>query len=634
MCGIFGWALTDKWKGNYNTLAHLTDLMTHRGPDGSGYLTTDTASGRHQIGLGHRRLSIIDIMGGTQPMYSADGSIAVIFNGEIYNYIELRAQLIAHGHIFRTSSDTEVLIEAYRAWGADCVRRFRGMFGFALWDASSQRLLIARDQFGKKPVFLVERPDGLLFASEIEPLISFPGMDRSIDAGALEHYLLNRYVPGPATFFRSVHKLQPGCYLLWCDGRSEINRYFTPPFATTEPDVADFDEAVRMFQETFDDAVRLRMRSDAPFGAYLSGGIDSSAIVATMVRHSAKRVRTFAVGFSEPAYSELDFAREVARRFDADHHELIVTPHEFLEHWPTAVLRRGAPVSEASDIPILLLSQMASSTVKMVLTGEGADELMGGYPKHRAEPWVESYQRLVPQLLHDGLIAPVIRALPYGMRRLKILAAAAGERELSRRMRIWFGGVSVSERDAMIRRPGLLSPPDVYPFSAKIGSVVRRTLFFDQTSWLPDNLLERDDRMMMAGSIEGRMPFMDVILASVVARFPDKFLTGRRGGKVILRAAMAKVLPPEILNRKKIGFRVPFNEWFRGPYRQHIRDMLTSETSHVARICDGKLVRRLVGEHLAGHQNHEKILWSLTNLEIFLRTFKPSGLEILEADAA
>jgi asparagine synthase (glutamine-hydrolysing) len=220
------------------------------------------------------------------------------------------------------------------------------------------------------------------------------------------------------------------------------------------------------------------------------------------------------------------------------------------------------------------------------------------------------------------------------MRRLKILAAAAGERELSRRMRIWFGGVSVSERDAMIRRPGLLSPPDVYPFSAKIGSVVRRTLFFDQTSWLPDNLLERDDRMMMAGSIEGRMPFMDVILASVVARFPDKFLTGRRGGKVILRAAMAKVLPPEILNRKKIGFRVPFNEWFRGPYRQHIRDMLTSEASHVARICNGKLVRRLVGEHLAGHQNHEKILWSLTNLEIFLRTFKPSGLEILEADAA
>jgi asparagine synthase (glutamine-hydrolysing) len=630
MCGIFGWALTDKWKANYNTLAHLTDLMTHRGPDGSGYWMTETVSGRHQIGLGHRRLSIIDIEGGTQPMHSADGSIALIFNGEIYNYIELRAQLITLGHMFRTVSDTEVLIEAYRAWGVDCINRFRGMFAFALWDSNSQQLLIARDPFGKKPVFLIERPGIVLFASEIEPLINFPGIERAIDPEALAHYLLNRYVPGPATFFRSVRKLQPGCYLLWCDGRGETNRYFTPPIATIEPDVFDFDEAIRMFQETFDDAVRLRMRSDAPFGAYLSGGIDSSAVVSSMVRHSTNRVRTFAVGFGESAYSELTFARGVAQRFDTDHHELIVTPHEFLEHWPTAVLHRGAPVSEASDIPILLLSQMASSTVKMVLTGEGADELMGGYPKHRAELWVESYQRLMPQWLHDGVLAPFIRALPYSMRRLKILAAAASEREFSRRMRIWFGGVSVLERDAILRWPGPLSPPDAYPYSAKIGSTSRRTLFFDQTSWLPDNLLERGDRMMMAGSIEGRMPFMDVVLASVIARFPDKFLIGRRGGKAILRAAVANVLPPEVLNRKKIGFRVPFNEWFRGPYRQYIRDMLTSEASHVARICDGKLVRRLVDRHLAGRQNHERILWSLVNLEIFLRTFKLSGLEALQ----
>lgn len=634
MCGIFGWVLTSRRRQNDKTLVGLTSLMTHRGPDSSGSWLTDTTDGRHQIGLGHRRLSIIDIGGGQQPMFSADGAIAVTYNGEIYNYIELRDELIRLGHVFRTSCDTEVLIEAYRAWGRDCVARLRGMFAFALWDANANRLLLARDPFGKKPLFIAQLTGSWLFGSEIEPLLRFPGMDREIDPDALPHYLLNRYVPGPATFFRSVRKLQPGCYMVWHDGHIEITRYFTPPFATIVPDVKDFEEAVRMFKETFDEAVRIRMRSDAPFGAYLSGGLDSSAVVSTMVRHSTERVRTFSVGFRETAYSELDQARSIARQFETDHHELVIEPHDFIENWPTAVLHRGAPVTEASDIPILLLSRMASRTVKMVLTGEGSDELLGGYPKYRAEPWVEVYHRLVPRLLHENLVAPAVHALPYGMRRVKTFATAASERDLSNRMRVWFGGVSVNERDAILGSSASSVPPDLYPFSARIGSNVRRTLFFDQTSWLPDNLLERGDRMMMAGSIEGRMPFMDVELASVVARFPDKFLIGRKGGKAVLRAAMDKVLAPTVLGRRKIGFRVPFNEWFRNQYRDHVRDMLTSDHSQVARICNDKLVHRLVHEHLAGRQNHERILWSLVNLEMFLRAFKPSGLGALRPMAA
>ena len=248
-----------------------------------------------------------------------------------------------------------------------------------------------------------------------------------MDQEALQDYLLNRYVPGPSTLFRAVKKLPPGCYGVWQAGRLAITRYYIPPFATTVPDVKNFSDAIQMFSETFEDAVRIRMRSDAPFGAYLSGGVNLSAVVATMVRQSSERVRTFSVGFPEASYSELDFARAIARRFETDHHEVVVDPDLFLEQWPTAVLRRGAPVSEPADIPILILSKMASRTVKMVLTGEGSDELLGGYPKHRAEPWIKLYQQIMPQVLHDHVVGPAIQALPYAMRRAKIFAMAAGQ---------------------------------------------------------------------------------------------------------------------------------------------------------------------------------------------------------------
>ena len=412
MCGIFGWALSAANRQTGETLARITNLMAHRGPDGAGYSLSDTADGRFQIGLGHRRLSIIDIGGGHQPMSSADGRFTVTFNGEIYNYIELREELLALGHRFHTTSDTEVLIEAYRAWNVDAIRRFRGMFAFALWDAQTQELVLARDAFGKKPLFLAARPGVLLFASEIEPLVQFPGFDRTFNIEALGHYLLNRYVPGPATFFRAVEKLQPGHYAIWKAGSFSITRYFTPPFASTVPDVASFEDAVRLFETTFDEAVQIRMRSDAPFGAYLSGGIDSSAIVATMVKHSSVPVRTFSVGFREAEYSELDHARIVADQFGTDHQEMVVEPGAFMDDWQTAVLRRGAPVSEASDIPIFMLSKLASRSVKMVLTGEGSDELMGGYPKHRAEPWVSLYQRLMPGVLHEQLVSPLYGRCP------------------------------------------------------------------------------------------------------------------------------------------------------------------------------------------------------------------------------
>jgi asparagine synthase (glutamine-hydrolysing) len=622
MCGIFGWILEAAKRQDRETLVSLTDVMSHRGPDGSGYWLHETSDGRFQIGFGHRRLSIIDIGGGAQPMSAGDGRFTLTFNGEIYNYVELRQELIRLGHSFQTNSDTEVIIEAYRAWKLEAIRRFRGMFSFALWDEAEQRLVLARDAFGKKPLFLAELPGVLLFGSEIEPIVRFPGFNRAFDYDALGHYLLNRYVPGPPTFFRAVKKLPPGHYAVWHGGALKMARYFTPPIATTVPEIKSFNEAVSLFEETFDEAVRIRMRSDAPFGAYLSGGIDSSAVVATMVKHSTEPVRTFSVGFRQTEYSELDHARVIAGRFRTIHNELFVEPGPFMDHWTAAVLHRGAPVSEASDIPIFMLSEMASRSVKMVLTGEGADELMGGYPKHQAERWIGLYQWLMPHLLHERLIYPLVRALPYGMRRVKILALAAGERDLVNRMRVWFGGLSVGESEEMLGRLLSATPPDLFPYSSRMESSLRRTLLFDQTSWLPDNLLERGDRMMMAGSIEGRMPFMDTELANVVARFPDEFLTGGKGGKTVLRAAMDKILPSEIIRRKKVGFRVPVGEWFKGPYREFLQDMLMSETSRLAKMVNGPKLRQLVTEHLSSRQNHERILWSLTNLEVFLRTFR------------
>jgi asparagine synthase (glutamine-hydrolysing) len=634
MCGIFAWILRGLRRQNREVLVRVTNLMSHRGPDGAGYWLGDSADGLYQIGLGHRRLSIIDLEGGAQPMWSADRTIAVTFNGEIYNYIELREELIGLGHLFRTSSDTEVLIEAYRAWGLSAIARFRGMFAFSLWDGNQQRMVIARDPFGKKPLFLAEVAGAWVISSEIEPIIAFPGIDRSLDYEALQDYFLDRYVPGPSTLFQTIKKLSPGCYAVWHAGHLSVTRYFVPPFATTIPDVKNFRDAVQMLSETFEDAVRIRMRSDAPFGAYLSGGVDSSAIVATMVRSSSAKVRTYSVGFPEARYSELDFARAVAERFETDHHEVVVEPGLFMEHWPIAVLRRGAPISEPADLPIFILSKMASQSVKMVLSGEGSDELMGGYPKHRAEPWVTLYHRLIPQAVHDHLIGPAIQALPYAMRRVKIFATAAGERELTNRMRVWFGGISIEQRDALLGHSAPVEPRDSYPFSCQMGSSFRRTLFFDQTSWLPDNLLERGDRMMMGGSIEGRMPFMDIELAALVARFPDSFLIGKTGGKAVLRAAMDKILPTEILSRKKVGFRVPINEWFRAPYREFVCDALLSDASQIRRICNRSVVSRLVKTHIEGRSNNEKILWSLVNLELFLRTFKPSGVDAIGVRAA
>ncbi|HEX5461256.1 MAG TPA: asparagine synthase (glutamine-hydrolyzing) [Steroidobacteraceae bacterium] len=620
MCGIAGYLSDGHHAELDSSLRDMAAALAHRGPDDEGFFQAVTRDGSRRVGLGHRRLSIIDLSTGHQPMANDDGSVQIVFNGEIYNFPALRDELAARGYIFHTRSDTETIVRAYEEWGPECVTRFRGMFAFAIWDANRERLLLARDRYGKKPLFLYEADGLLLFASEIKAILAVPGVPRRVDRGALWDYFAYRYVPAPATLLAGIRKLMPGSYLVAERGKVTETPYFVPDDgkpATGKPAEGD---PVSAFLEQLDEAVRIRMISDVPFGAFLSGGIDSSAVVAMMSRHSQQAVKTFSVGFAESNYSELAYARAIASQFQTDHHELTVSQEHLMEHLPALVRYRDAPVAEPSDIPIYLLAREARRTVKMVLTGEGADEFLGGYPKHVFERYVDTYQRL-PAPVRHGLIEPLCQSLPYGFRRAKTAVANLGLADRRERLPRWFGALSGPERCRLTRLEAPVSNGQTSSLfdSGNGNSALRGILYFDQTSWLPDNLLERGDRMTMAASLEARMPFMDHELAAFVSGLPDEWRVRGRTTKRILREAMRRVLPATILERPKIGFRVPVNEWFRGSMRGYLTDHLLGPQSRTRDYYRPQTLRSYVEEHAAGRQNHEKLLWCLLTLEIWHR---------------
>ena len=621
MCGIAGFVIPSP---NLDTLAQLAlmgQAIAHRGPDDTGILDVVSSDERYRVGLVHRRLSIIDLATGHQPLGNADGSVQVIFNGEIYNFQSLREELIALGHIFKTASDTETIVHAYVQWGEECVRHFRGMFAFAIWDARHDRLFIARDPFGKKPLFLCEHAGGLLFASEIKALLAVPGVAAEADEAAIWDYFAYRYVPGPATLFQGIRKLAPGSTLTWENGVLREQVYFTP--ADSRPRVAAPLPAdpVATFLDKLDESVRIRMISDVPFGAFLSGGIDSSAVVALMSRHTELPVKTFSVGFKEGGFSELAYAADIARQFSTEHHELEVSVDQVIALLPDLVRFRDAPVAEPSDIPIYLLAKESRKTVKMVLTGEGSDEILGGYPKHVYERYAGNYQML-PGLLRRSLIEPAIGALPYRFRRAKTAIVNLGLEAFDERMPRWFGMMSDQERARLVAMPAPARQRDPSLGCGSAGnSALRRILCFDQLSWLPDNLLERGDRMTMAASLEARMPFMDHELAAYVSSLPDEYRVRGRTTKWILREAMKQLLPQAILERPKVGFRVPVNEWFRGPMKDYLYEHLTGTDSRTRHYYHAAALQQVLAEHVAGRQNHEKLLWSLLTLEIWHRQY-------------
>ena len=621
MCGIAGYFSTSAREDLSRPLHRMTDAIAHRGPDDVGYFESVTSDGRGRVGLGHRRLSIIDLSTGHQPLGNADGSVQIVFNGEIYNFETLRVELTGRGHVFRTRSDTEVIVHAYEEWGTDCVLRLRGMFAFAIWDARRGRLFLARDRFGKKPLFVHSRNGILLFASEIKALLQFPGLAPRVNHAALWDYFRYRYVPAPATLFADVRKLMPGSWML-CDanGTSE-STFYLPPDGACLQEAPDCPDPVGRFLEILEESVRIRMISDVPFGAFLSGGIDSSAVVGLMARHSRLPVKTFSVGFSAAAYSELQHARTIAELFRTEHHELVVSQVHLLEHLPALTRFRDAPVAEPSDIPIYLLAREAHRTVKMVLTGEGSDELLGGYPKHVYDRYAAPYQRL-PSWLRHGVIEPSIQALPYRFRRAKTAIVNLGIESRAKRMPRWFGALTDDGCAELLTIPPPPEGAQAEPLRIEPGdSPLRAILYFDQTSWLPDNLLERGDRMTMGASIEARMPFLDHELAAFVSALPDAWRVRGFTTKRVLRLAMRRLLPPRILQRPKIGFRVPVNEWFRTSMRDYLLAHLTGTNSRTRDYYRQEQLRQVLEEHINGRQNHEKLLWSLLNLEIWHREF-------------
>jgi len=620
MCGIAGYlARTDRTPRS-DVLGAMTDAIEHRGPDDSGFFRASTSDNSWNVALGHRRLSIIDLSGGHQPMGTGVGAITVVFNGEIYNFRALRDHLSSFGHAFSTESDTEVLLKAYQQYGPECVNHLHGMFSFALWDRSRERLMLARDRFGKKPLFLYHGEGLLAFASEIKALLRLETLKAEIDLSVIGSYLLYRYVPGPATLYRGIVKLPPGSIGLWEEGVWEVRGYYRPP-DHRKGDPCDLkEEPIEAFERCLDKSVRLRMVSDVPFGAFLSGGLDSSTVVALMSRHSELPVRTFSVGFRESEYSELDHARAVATRYSTIHHELVVSESELIEHLPALVRFRDGPVCEPSDIPIYLLSREAAKSVKMVLTGEGSDEFLGGYPKHRVEMWGSRIAR-IPRSLRRMAAWTAERGLPYGYRRVKIAASAlACQSNRSRYVR-WFGALAPELLEQLAVVPEQMRDPwqgDQFDVDAGV-SPLRAMMYFDQRSWLPDNLLERGDRMTMAASIEARMPFMDHVLAELVHRLPDEYLIRNGVTKWVLRQAAQKLIPKQILERPKVGFRVPVNEWFRNRLKGPLEDMLCGPDSRTREYYRAGQVKRILREHTHGVRNHEKLLWTLWNLEIWHR---------------
>jgi asparagine synthase (glutamine-hydrolysing) len=604
MCGIAGFLRSGAplAKG-LDLLQSLQATLQHRGPDGSGIWLEET--GGVQVGLAHRRLAIIDVEGGAQPMADVTQTLHIVFNGEIYNFAELRHELSAAGHVFRTQSDTEVLLNGYREWGVQILQRLNGMFAFALWDAARQQLFLARDRFGEKPLFIRREANGVCFASEIKALLTFPGYEKVPDEASFESYFTHRYVPAPATLFDGIEKLLPGECVVWRAGSVNKSTYYMRPDCVPRRP-ARAGNPIEQFRTHFAKAVESRMVSDVPFGAFLSGGLDSSAIVAAMSACSSLPVRTFSVGFAEQQYSELPFARDIADRFGTHHTEFVVTADDIRELLPRLTKFRDAPVAEPSDIALHILARHARESVKMVLSGEGSDELLGGYPKHVAERYLP-YYHLLPEVVTDRLVPWMATRLPASQERLRIALRSAGIRQFERRMPAWFG--------TQVRKSWSDAAP---PFGhAKPSSPLRNVLAYDQGSWLADNLLERGDRMTMAASIETRAPFLDHDLVAFISTLPDRW----RLRKSILREAFRDILPDHVVRRRKVGFKLPVSEWFRSTLKDYLLEHLLSSNARPHAFMTRDQIAVVVQEHLNGKATHEKVLWTMLTFEIWRREY-------------
>lgn len=616
MCGIAGIVETEGRPADPSLLRAMTTLLRHRGPDGDGFVC------RGPVGLGHRRLAIIDLATGDQPMASDDGAIWIVFNGEIYNFRELRRELESAGARFKTSSDTEVILRAYESWGSECVRRLRGMFAFAILDERARRVVLARDRVGIKPLFYAWDGRRLLFASELKGLLEDPGFPRTLDREALGAYLTYHYVPAPLTIFAGARKLPAATTLVLSldGGEPRLSEYWRLPFApVTDVREAEWMEGLRAH---LDDAVRSHMVADVPIGAFLSGGIDSGTVVALMARASSAPIRTFSIGFEEAEFDELAYARQIAERFGTEHHEYVVKA-DALTVLPKLIWHFDEPFADSSAVPTYYVSEVTRRHVTVALSGDGGDENFAGYRRYAQAQALDRRMGSLPALLRP-LLGMAARVLPVGGPG-QAYAGLLASRGVARYHRL-----VTYERSETLRR--LLSKdfadladraadPAVFERLAdrqQAPDFVSALQHIDMATYLPDDILTKVDRTSMAVSLEARVPLLDHLLMEYVATIPSDLKLRGETGKYLLKRAMADALPSEILGRRKMGFGVPLGTWLRRELREMARDTLLGSAARQRGIFRSVEVERLLRIHDSGRRDYSARLWALLCLELWM----------------
>lgn len=624
MCGICGIVYHDKERSVDPRLLHtMTDVIRHRGPDEEGFLQ------RGNVGFGIRRLCIIDLATGQQPIYNEDCTMAIVYNGEIYNHRKVRAELEATGHVFRTKADTEVILHAYEEYGVDCPKKLNGMFGLAIWDGPRGRLFIARDRLGVKPMYYYQDVHQFVFGSELKSILMAPGVPRELDLKALDNFLTFEYIPSPLSIFKGIFKLPQAHYLLLEAGRVTIKPYWQLSYQSSGRSEAELaEELVALLQ----DATQIRLMSEVPLGAFLSGGLDSSSVVAMMARTSDRPVKTFSIGFADSSYNELPYAREVARYFGTEHYEEIITP-DAVRLTERIIGQLDEPFGDFSVIPTLMVSEMARKYVTVILSGDGGDELLAGYDTYLADRLARRINR-IPDWLRKTILEPVIFALP----------PTEKKKGLVNKSRRFFEGLRLPPQLQHVRwmvflqqveKQRLYTPDflqnirdqDPYDFILEKFAACSSPLPLDQQeyvdiqSYLVDDILVKVDRMSMLVSLEARTPFLDYRFVEFCASLPPHVRLSGNTTKYILKKAMKGILPEMILRRGKEGFSIPLKQWMRNELRPMMEVYLAPGRVQLGGLFETATVQKLMNEHLAGRENHSHRLWALMMFHMWSEKF-------------
>jgi asparagine synthase (glutamine-hydrolysing) len=622
MCGICGVvASSARPQADEATIRRMCRTLSHRGPDSEGYYCDEQAM------LGMRRLSIIDLETGEQPVTNEDRSLWLVFNGEIYNYREIRRELQERGHEFASKGDSEVLVHAYEEYGDQCVDHLNGMFAFAIWDVRRRRLLLARDRLGIKPLYYLLDGDSLMFGSELKALLAHPRMRREIDPVALDHFLTLEYVPGPRTIFKDARKLPPGYRLIFADGVARLEQYWDVPF---RPPLADERVAIEMLAGLLKDAVRMQLVSDVPLGIFLSGGLDSSTVVACASQAATERLRTFSIGFSDETYNELPYARAVASRFGTEHHEEIQRP-DIAALAEQLVAHMDEPFADFSIFPTFLVSKLASQSVKVVLSGDGGDELFGGYDAYVAQQ-VDRYYRWMPEVLRERAAPALMDLLPpqpakkgFINKAKRMVEGGALPPQLQHTR--WMMFLSDDDK-ARLYRPDLRSTVNGNSAAAILLGHFDRAAgwdslaqeqYVDIKTYLVDDILTKVDRMSMAPSVEARVPLLDHRIVEFAVNLAPRLKLNRGQRKVALRRAMRPYLPDIVLNKPKQGFSIPLKHWLSGPLQPLMRDLLAPDSVRRRGYFQPETVSAWMQEHVDSRRNHSHRLWALMVFELWHR---------------